>query len=73
MKDRCVLCRREKSSEEYCLYHSSAHENLKVSYKHWEDALGMGYTDFLREVAEKSETGIWAKEVALRELEKNQT
>ena len=73
MADRCILCRREKSSEGYCAYHSSALENLKVSYNRWKDALGMNWVDFLREVSEKPETGVWSREVALHESEKYQS
>lgn len=73
MADRCALCRREKSSTEYCPYHSSALENLKISYKRWKDALGINWVDFLREVSEKPETGVWAREVALHESEKCQS
>jgi hypothetical protein len=47
-------------------------ENLKSLYKRWKDALGMGWVDFLLEVFEKPETGVWSREVALHESEKDQ-
>ena len=47
MADRCALCCREKSSTEYCPYHSSALENLKISYKRWKDALSINWVDSL--------------------------
>ncbi len=70
MADRCVLCHRERRSNvEYCPYHSLALENLKGSYPHWNDAQEMGWVSFLREVSERLETGVWAREVALHELD----
>jgi hypothetical protein len=73
MADRCVLCRRKKSSTEYCPYHSLALEYLKSSYKRWKDALGTSWVDFLLGVSEKPETGVWSREVALYESEKGQS
>ncbi len=70
MAGRCVLCRREKMSNvEYCQYHLLALENLKRSYLRWNDALEIDWVGFLREVFERPETGTWARNVALRELD----
>ena len=70
MADRCALCHRERRSNvEYCPYHSLALENLKSSYQHWNDALEMDWVSFLREVSERPETGIWARDLALHELD----
>jgi hypothetical protein len=71
---RCALCHRdEKPSTGFCVYHSSALENIRVSYKVWKNALDVEWRDFLREVSEMPETGLWAREVALSELEKNRS
>ena len=69
---RCALCHRdEKPSTGFCAYHSLALENIQVSYEAWKNALGIEWADFLCEVSEMPETGIWAREVALSELGKN--
>lgn len=55
---------REEDSE-YCLYHYIAYKNLEEAYETWKKALDIEWNDFLRDASEKSETGIWAREVAV--------
>jgi hypothetical protein len=70
MADRCALCHRESEHNvDYCSYHRLALENLKSSYPLWRDALDYDWVSFLREVSERPETGIWARDVALHELD----
>lgn len=66
MENRCKLCwRTSKEDSEYCYYHHTALENLKDTYWIWRRALDIDWKIFLEEVSERSETGAWAREVAV--------
>lgn len=69
MEDRCTLCREKREEDSrYCLYHQRALQNLEEAYEMWKKALNIEWTDFLKTVSEKPETGRWAREVAFNLL-----
>lgn len=66
-----MLCGlRRGSGSEYCRYHHAAIKNLEIAHQDWEKAVGIGWLDFLKEVMERKETGVWAKDVAADLLSK---
>lgn len=65
MESRCKLCSlRRDTDSEYCRYHRRAKKNLEAAYEVWEKATDIGWSAFLDEVVERSETGSWARDVA---------
>ena len=66
MMDRCSLCHRgREEGSEYCPYHMLALKKLEEAYESWRKALEVEWHDFIGIVSERSETGVWAKDVAL--------
>lgn len=70
MTSKCALCDGDRSSQEYCVYHSKAFENISATYKIWKGALDLSWKEYLIKISEMSETGSWAREVALYESKK---
>lgn len=62
----CRLCKRERApSSEFCRYHLTAKQNIESAYKQWSEAYGeITWKQYLKRIAQGSETGQWAKEVA---------
>jgi hypothetical protein len=62
----CRLCKRDCSpSSTLCKYHLAAERSVESQYARWREAYGgMAWKEYLRRVAQSSETGQWAKEVA---------
>jgi hypothetical protein len=61
--DKCVICGRKASKEEFCDYHGTAHENVQKAYEHWKTALGVEWGEYLTLAYEEESTGRWAREV----------
>jgi hypothetical protein len=60
---KCQLCGR-RSSEEYCVYHAEAYQNILKGYPVWSRALSVSWFEYLAQIRDNKETGIWALEVA---------
>ncbi len=61
----CLICERERNSEDYCNYHSVAFKNLQDSYDDWVEAYGgLSFAEYLEKLIENPATGLWVKEVA---------
>ncbi len=60
---KCKICDREAEGE-YCDYHGKAYSNIKQQFEKWKIALGLSWEEYLREVIQNENTGVWAKEVA---------
>jgi hypothetical protein len=58
------MCKRESRFGDYCAFHAKAHRNLVANYEQWKKALDISWKEYLREIAQNSFTGEWAKEVA---------
>ena len=68
---QCPLCNRPtEENEALCAYHQRAYLNLKEKYDEWKTALGIRWTEYLREVADNPNTGEWVREVAQYLLQK---
>ena len=68
---QCPLCNRPiTENEALCTYHQKAYLNLREKYDQWKTALGIGWTEYLREVADNPNTGEWVREVAQYLLQK---
>ncbi|NVM52794.1 MAG: hypothetical protein HWN66_03755 [Candidatus Helarchaeota archaeon] len=67
----CIICEREIHSENYCKYHVVAFQNVMQNYDDWKEGYGeLTFLEYLQKIIENSATGIWAKEVAEKLLEK---
>jgi len=66
---RCTICSRE-SSEELCDFHTMTYERLRETFKRWECAMEITWEGFLEEVKQNSNSGSWAREVAVYILKK---
>jgi len=67
----CLICDREKMSEDYCKYHDVAYKNLMESYDDWVAAYGeLSFSEYLKKIMENSTAGLWVQEVAEMLLEK---
>lgn len=65
MEQQCPICnRRRTENETLCTYHQRAYLNLREKYDQWKAALGIGWDEYLREVADNPNTGEWVREVA---------
>jgi len=65
MENRCKLCHRKKrENSEYCPYHGKAFDNLREAFERWKRAFDIDWDDYLRQIAENTETGEWARDVA---------
>ena len=68
---KCKICNKETSEkDEYCELHAKAHENIIRRYNVWKKALNIAWKDYLNEILENPLTGVSAKEVAQRLLQK---
>lgn len=74
MERRCPICNRKtREGDSLCAYHQRAYLNLREKYDHWKAALGLGWSEYLREVVDNPNTGDWVKEVARHLLQKEVT
>lgn len=60
---KCKICSREAITD-YCELHEKAYENIVQKYSVWKRALEISWKEYLNEVLENPNTGMWAKEVA---------
>jgi len=51
-------------TEEFCLLHLKAYENVVEKYGCWRKALKVSWKEYLSEIEQKPLTGEWSKEVA---------
>lgn len=65
-RQKCSLCSRAAPANEcYCVFHSAALSNVKVSYVDWQRAIGeISWERYLERIIELKETGESAKEIA---------
>jgi len=62
---RCKVCSREvQSQSEYCELHEKAYQNIREKFEVWNKASGVGWKEYLREIAKNPLTGTWVREVA---------
>ena len=65
MEQQCPICNRQRTENEtLCAYHQRAYLNLREKYDQWKTALGIGWNEYLREIANNPNTGEWVREVA---------
>ena len=67
---KCMVCDRE-AKEKYCDFHEEAYHNIVQKFEDWKRADALSWKEYLKELAENSYTGIWAKEVAKQLLMKD--
>ena len=61
----CVICERERVSDDYCEYHDRAYKNVIEYFDEWQRAYGeLSYAEYLEMVMENPSTGLWARSVA---------
>ncbi len=61
----CIICDREKISENYCKYHEKAYENVMAAFHDWQEGYGeLSFIEYLQKIIENPATGDWAREVA---------
>ncbi len=58
----CAICGR-RSERRYCHLHDKAYENLVKGFEVWKSAMDIGWSDYLKRVAENQNTGRWVAEV----------
>jgi hypothetical protein len=46
-----------------CQYHASALRNLREAYEKWTEALEISWEEYLEQVYDLDDAGIWVKEV----------
>jgi hypothetical protein len=49
---------------QYCRYHEISYERLLSTYRKWKIALDVTWSEYLKEVIDRKETGEWVKQVA---------
>lgn len=60
----CELCGRKATEDgRLCQYHTAALRNLKYSYEKWKDALEIGWDQYLNQVHDLDDVGLWVREV----------
>ena len=59
----CIVCDRD-TLEKYCEVHEKAYQNVVHKFEDWKKALPISWKEYLKEVADNTLTGSWAKEVA---------
>jgi hypothetical protein len=70
MDKKCSACMRKVSKNKYCQYHARVFDNLKEHYNTWIEAYGsISWNDYLNQLLQMNETGIWVKDVIIVELE----
>ena len=67
---KCMVCDRE-AKETYCKFHNSAYLNVVQKFEDWQQATGVSWKEYLKELVANSYTGTWAKEVAEHLLNKD--
>jgi len=60
----CKICQRKAVTEEFCLLHLKAYENIVTKYDCWRKALKVSWREYLSEIEQNPLTGEWSKEVA---------
>jgi len=71
MMPRCVICTNlVADGQTLCPYHLRAYANLREKYEYWKAVLGLSWDEYLREIAENSNSGGWVKELCLHLLKK---
>jgi hypothetical protein len=60
----CMICGRKAVQKGYCNLHAKAFDNILSKYECWRKALDLAWKEYLREIAENSLTGEWARQVA---------
>lgn len=61
----CTICGRIALKEStICRYHKEALDNLQSSYKHWQEASGVSWEEYIEKLCQIEETGRWVFEVA---------
>jgi len=60
----CAVCDRMAVKKGYCSVHTKAFDSIILKYEYWRKALDVTWKEYLREIAENSLTGEWARQVA---------
>ncbi|NIW16433.1 hypothetical protein GWM83_01870, partial [Candidatus Bathyarchaeota archaeon] len=58
---KCRICDRDAVND-YCEPHEKAHKRVVQKYEIWEKAMDISWKEYLKEIAENSNTGSWARE-----------
>ena len=62
---KCPVCGRESiPGVNFCDRHMAAYRRLLEGYKEWRRAMNIGWSEYLKSIVEKSNAGLWVKEVA---------
>lgn len=67
---KCIICGRE-TSETYCEFHGKAYQKIVLEFENWQQATEASWKEYLKAIIEHSYTGVWAKEVAMDLLKKD--
>lgn len=61
---RCTICgRRSVHERPLCRYHSAAYDIIERKFNEWKCATGCSWTEYIDELLEMEETGIWVRDV----------
>ncbi|MHA1654622.1 MAG: hypothetical protein ACTSYX_08365 [Candidatus Thorarchaeota archaeon] len=61
---RCPICGRIcRADAQFCGYHENAREELERGYKEWSAAMPITWNEYLSQLIEAEETGMWIREM----------
>jgi len=61
---KCVICGKETLGR-FCYFHDMAYGTIKKKYKFWKKSVTISREEYLNKIVNNSNTGLWAKEVAI--------
>ena len=59
---RCAICHRNATNE-YCGLHETAYKNIVQTYEKWKCSKAMSWKDYLKNVKNNPNSGLWVIEV----------
>jgi len=59
---RCAICYR-KANNEYCNFHDVAYKNIIQAFEKWKSSKTISWEEYLNNLKNKSNSGIWVKEI----------
>ena len=71
---KCRLCKKEAIDDKlsFCNYHDECYKKIEIGFEKWHNAYGiLDWLTYLRNVSDRSETGVWAKEYCNLLLKEN--
>ena len=66
---KCDICSKD-CKEKFCKWHKISYDKLNELFKYYQEIKDISWNDYLKEVIDNRNSGIWVKEVASRILKK---